>query len=366
MSLTIISPLLQGLDRQCYEWSLVDQDIDVKDPFASYSDNCIELVSGRLVWPVARLYADAHLDEEEKNAISDLVDEIMDEYHGMITDADFLSDETKREALAKLDAMNKHILYPDDRELYSYDDLEIKPLEEGGTFWDAYTALERYDRLKSIEEYQHPVDKKLWSFAPLTAPFSTNCAYDPNTNSIYICGAYAKTRYSKDMSKEEIYAVMGTTIGHEIGHAFDSKGSKIDKDGNKRNWWTDEDAERFRAKNEKLAAYLSSIHPWEGNYTRGNIKTGESGADMEGMKCMLRLAAKDPEFDYDAFFRAYAGGWAVKETPERAKSFTDDPHSMNYIRINVTLQQYDEFLNLYDIKEGDKMYLSPEDRVAVW
>ena len=354
------------LDKQCYKWCQEESDPDVKDPFAKYTSSCIEMVSGRLVWPVSRLYADAYLDQEEKDAISDLVDEVMEEYKSIIDEAEFLSEPTKKEALEKLQCMRKHVCYPDDWTPYQYDDLEIKPLEEGGTFWDAYIALERYDRMKGIEEYQHPVDKELWSSGPVSAPFSTNCVYDPNTNSIYICGAYAKPKYSKDMSKEEIYAVMGTTIGHEIGHAFDSKGSKVDRDGNKRNWWAEEDAEKFRAKNQKLAAYLSSIQPWDGNYTRGNIKTGETGADMEGMKCMLRLAAKDPDFDYDRFFRAYANGWLVKETPQRAKIYIDDPHSMNYIRINVTLQQFDEFLDTYDIKEGDKMYLAPEDRVLVW
>ena len=354
------------LDRQCYKWSQEEVNPNVKDPLANFSTACVELVSGRLVWPVSRLYADNYLSEEDKQVMNDLVDEIMDEYHGMIEDADFLSADTKKEAIEKLDGMHKHVMYPDDWEPFSYEDLEIKPLEEGGTYWDAIVALDRYDRLLSIEEARNPVDKELWISGPLTAPFSTNCVYNGTTNSIYICGAYTRNYYNKDMSKEEIYAIMGTTIGHEIGHAFDSKGSKTDKNGNKRNWWTEEDAEKFRAKNTKLANYLSSIHPWEGNFTRGNIKTGESGADMEGMKCMLRLAAKDPGFDYDAFFKAYAKGWVVKETPERAKIFTDDPHSMNYIRINVTLQQFDEFLDLYDIKEGDNMYLAPEDRVAVW
>ncbi len=127
----------------------------------------------------------------------------MDEYHGIIEEAGFLTEDTKKEALSKLEAMNKHVLYPDDWRPYGCGDLEIKPLEEAGTFWDAYIALERYDRLTSIEEYRHPVDKELWSSAPVSAPFSTNCTYDPDTNSIYICGAYTKTKYSKDMSKQE-------------------------------------------------------------------------------------------------------------------------------------------------------------------
>ncbi|MBQ3790838.1 MAG: FtsX-like permease family protein [Lachnospiraceae bacterium] len=358
--------LASRLDRQCCSWSIRMDDPDNKDPLADYDKTSVSLVSGRLVWPVSKLYADTWLKEEDRETVSALVDEIMAEYHGIIEEADFLSEATRKEALAKLETMKKHVMYPDDWTPFCYDDLDITPPEEGGTFWDAYIALERYDRLKSIEEYQKPVNKELWSSAPDSAPTSTNCAYDPSTNSIYICGAYVKARYRSDSSKEELYALVGRTIGHEIGHAFDYNGSKYDKDGNRKNWWTDEDAERFRKKNEKLAMYLSSIHPWEGNYTRGNIKTGEAAADMTGMKCILRLAEKDPAFDYDRFFRAYAHGWLTRETPETARIYLDDPHPMNYQRVNVTLQQFDEFLSFYDIKEGDGMYLAPEKRVSIW
>ena len=354
------------LDSQCYRWSVEEDNTDKKDPLSDYDKTSVSLVAGRLVWPVSRLYADAYLKEDDKKDINALVDAIMEEYRSIIGEADFISENTKKEALAKLDTMKRHVMYPDDWTPFSYEDINITPLEEGGTFWDAFIALERYDRLKSIEEYQSPVDKELWESSPMNAPTSTNCAYDPDTNSIYICGAYVKSRYSSDMAKEELYAVLGTTIGHEIGHAFDYKGSKYDKDGNRKNWWTDEDAERFREKNDKLAAYLSSIRPWEGNYIRGNIKTGETGADMAGMKCILQLAAKDPAFDYDRFFKAYAHGWLSKYTPEAVKVYNDDPHPMHYLRVNVTLQQFDEFLELYDIKEGDGMYLAPEDRVSVW
>jgi predicted metalloendopeptidase len=354
------------LDSQCFKWSAEINGQDPKAAFLDYPKTSVSLVAGRLVWPVSKLYADTYLKQQDKDTISALVDEVMEEYHSIIEEADFLSEDTKKGAFAKLDTMQTHVMYPDDWSPFSYEELDITPLEEGGTFWDAYVALERYDRLKSIEEYRKPVDKKIWSSAPDSAPTSTNCNYDPSTNSIYICGAYVRSKYGIDTSKEELYAVLGTAIGHEIGHAFDYNGAKFDKDGSRKNWWTDTDAENFRKKNEKLAAYLSSIHAFEGNYTRGSIKTGEASADMTGMKCMLRIAKKDPSFDYDRFFRAYAHGWLTKETPETAKAVTDDPHPMNYQRINVTLQQFDEFLSLYDIKEGDGMYLSPRDRVAIW
>ena len=93
---------------------------------------------------------------------------------------------------------------------------------------------------------------------------------------------------------------------------------------------------------------------------------GEACADMAALKCMLRIAAEKPDFDYDKFFRAYADRYATKETLTAAMARLEDEHPMNYLRINANLQQYDEFLNFYDITEGDNMYLAPEDRVAIW
>ena len=94
--------------------------------------------------------------------------------------------------------------------------------------------------------------------------------------------------------------------------------------------------------------------------------TGEACADMAGFKVMLRIAADKPDFDYDKFFRAFAGKWLSKDTLQYAYIRINDTHPMNYLRANCTLQQYDEFLDFYGITEGDNMYLAPEDRVAIW
>ena len=87
---------------------------------------------------------------------------------------------------------------------------------------------------------------------------------------------------------------------------------------------------------------------------------------MAALKCMLSIAAEKPDFDYDRFFRAYADRYAIKEKLLMAMAQIEDVHPMNYLRINANLQQYDEFLDFYDIREGDNMYLAPEDRVAIW
>ena len=94
--------------------------------------------------------------------------------------------------------------------------------------------------------------------------------------------------------------------------------------------------------------------------------TGEACADMAGMKCMLRIAAEKEDFDYDSFFRAYADLWLTKDTLQISYARINDNHPMGYLRVNATLQQFDEFLNFYGISEGDGMYLAPEDRVCIW
>jgi predicted amidohydrolase YtcJ len=92
----------------------------------------------------------------------------------------------------------------------------------------------------------------------------------------------------------------------------------------------------------------------------------EDGTDMAGLKVVMRIAATKKDFDYDKFYRAYADGFLTKDTLQYAYGRINDVHPMHYLRINCTLQQFDEFLNFYGITEGDGMYLAPQDRVAIW
>ena len=212
-------------------------------------------------------------------------------------------------------------------------------------------------------QFLNPVDKEKWTVSPQTF----NCGYQPLTNSIYILGAYARGDiYNSEMSDEEVLAKLGVSIGHEISHAFDRTGAQFDKDGNMKNWWTPEDKEEFKKRNAKLAEYYNSIHPWEGQDLQGSIMTGEACADMAGMKVALRVASEKENFDYDKFYRAFADLWFVKENLMMARAGIEDEHPLQYLRINCTLQQFDEFLDYYGITEGDNMYLAPEDRVNIW
>ena len=221
----------------------------------------------------------------------------------------------------------------------------------------------RFDTNQSIKKLSDAVDKDEWAYPPQTV----NCFYSSTANSVFILGAFAQGDiYNSEMSDEELLAKLGSVIGHEISHAFDSKGAQFDKDGNIANWWTEEDYAAFQECDQKLQDYFNAMHPWEGQDFIASIMTGESCADMAGLKVVLRIAAEKENFDYDAFFRAYADLWLTKDTLQSAYTRINDTHSMGYLRINTTLQQYDEFLNFYGISEGDGMYLAPEDRVSIW
>ena len=353
-----------SLDRECYEWNYACNNA-ISGATGMLDDETVfsSAVAGTLAWPVARLYTETYLKAEDKARITAMVEELIEAYHGIINEADFLSDTTKAAAIEKLEAIEPRVLYPDSWEKYSREELNFAGPENGGTLWEAMRSIIRYEIEDNIKDYSEPVDKTEWFATPQTV----NCFYYAPDNSVTILGAFAQGAvYNSDMSNEELYAKLGTVIGHEISHAFDSSGAQFDKNGNMTDWWTEDDYAAFLARNQKMVDYFNAMHPWEGQDFYGSIMTGEACADMAGIKVALRVASAQPDFDYDAFFRAYADLWLTKDTLQMAYVRINDVHPMCYLRINATLQQFDEFLNLYGITEGDGMYLAPADRVNIW
>lgn len=358
------SEMTYYLDREAYDWQTesyaalygvsgsVDDEVDA-----------VFTLQYMLPWPTARLYADTFLKQEDKERLSKLVDEIKAEFHGILNEAEFLSEETRANAIAKLDAMRSNVLYPDDWTPYSYEGFDLVPAAEGGTVYDNLNAAKAFAMKKTAARACEPADRNYWYLTPDIV----NCEEGMQANCINILGAFAKAGlYNSAMSDEEVYAKMGVVIAHEISHNFDQVGAQFDKTGTMASWWTEADYAAFQEKNAKLAAYFDAIHPWEGQDLNGTNVAGEACADMGGVKCMLRIAAKKEGFDYDKFFRDYADLWLEKLTQQFALVIVSDVHPFGYLRINTTLQQFDEFQQLYGIEPGDLMYLAPEDRVTVW
>ena len=294
------------------------------------------------------------------------MDEFKAYYREMLeNDVDWLSDQTKEKAIEKLDCMRVNAVYPDTLEDWS--DLNFEGLEEGGSLLEAKAAIERFKVKKEAEKLNMTADPYAWNQMMLPAS-TVNAAYTPYNNTINIqAGILNGEIYNENMSYEQKLGGIGMVIGHEISHAFDTNGAEYDKDGAKKNWWTDEDRAAFDKRVAKLIAWYDGFIPAEGmSYSGDRVKT-EAIADMTGMKCLLYIARQTEGFDYDAFFRQYAKLWRDQSTPESMKEhILMDPHPVHYLRINATLAQFDDFDDFYGIKEGDGMYLSPEDRVAVW
>ncbi len=311
---------------------------------------------------LAQVYFHSFASEESKKEITDLVGKITSYYRTMLENEDFLSEETKARAVEKLDTLKVQVGYPE--EDYDFGDAVILSPSQGGSLMGAMHTIGEVNLKSQLELINQKVDPDEWSFPS----HKVNAAYDSSQNSICITAAIlGGSYYRSDMSPEELYGGIGTIIGHEISHAFDTTGSLYDKDGNYKNWWTEEDYAAFRQRADDLIAYFDEISPNSWTSCSGELVDTEAIADLCGVKCMLAMARDQEDFDYDLFFKSYAVNWRALYTSNiQYFAVSQDSHPLNYLRVNVILQQFDEFYDTYGISQGDGMYLAPEDRLVIW
>ena len=311
----------------------------------------------------ARIYIDKYLNEEIKNEITLMCQEVIDTYKEIIMEEDWLSDETKEKAVDKLSKIKINAVYPDkwpDDSMY-----KVVSKEDGGTYFRAILDYNSGKEQELLSKLNTKVEPEIWTDDIL----DTNAFYDFQSNTIIIIpGFFCSATYRSDMSIEEKYGTIVTVIGHEISHAFDSVGARFDADGNLSDWWTEEDLAAFDARAEKVAEYYDGIVAFDdGTVCSGQLVKGEVVADLGAIKCVLKMAGKIDGFDYDKFFRAYTNLWAGFETTESLMyDVNSDPHPFAYLRVNTVISQFDEFTMTYDIHEGDGMYIAPEERILVW
>ena len=331
----------------------------------SDDDNALSTVLNLLPVPMDNLYIQAYCTEQQRQDMLDIIADVVAYYRTMLESVDWLSDETREKAIEKLDNLRIRAVYPDT--LGDWSDLDFAGIEDGGSLLAANAAVENYLIALQSEKVDTAVDKDKWDQMTMQTA-QVNAFYNPQDNSINIlAGILSGEVYNEDMSYEQKLGGIGTVIGHEISHAFDTNGSQFDKDGAISNWWTEEDYAAFQARAAKLAAWYDGFIPWEGASYSGQQVQTEAIADMGSVKCLLAIAAQQEDFDYDAFFRQYATVWRMQALPAYLVTLVaQDTHPMRYLRINATLAQFDEFVDFYGIQPGDGMYVAPEDRVAVW
>ena len=320
----------------------------------------------RVLWQdVDKMYVAKYCSPQMKEDIRTLMEEAISTYREMLTEETWLSPETREKAISKLDHLTLLPVYPDDDKWLDWSQISITPAAEGGNYALAMDEISEAQWKICQQMSFEPIDKQVWNMRTS----EMNAAYMPTTNSILVfAGMLNGKYYNESMSREEKMGAIGTVIGHEISHAFDPTGSQFDETGAVHSWWTDDDRAAFDKRASKLIAAYDDIHPWkDGSACNGTILQGEVAADMGGMACMLRIAKTIDGFDYDKFFRAYAELDAVGYLENVMENiYKYDPHPPYYLRVNMTLPQFDEFQRLYDIQPGDGMYVAPADRIAIW
>ena len=312
---------------------------------------------------VDRMYVKKYCSQKMKNDIKKLMVDAVSEYKRMLRKEDWLSARTRQRAIHKLNSIRLYAVYPDKWEDWS--NMTFRTRAEGGSYQEANNSIIKAMVENDIKNINQRVDKDLWG----TSCTDVNASYWSNYNRILVyAGILNGGVYNESMSEEEKMGSIGAVIGHEISHAFDPSGSQFDEKGRLNDWWTKADRKAFQKRANKLIAYYDSIVPFKnGQHYSGTVVQGEAVADMGGVKCMLQAASRKKNFDYDKFFRAYANVWYSMMTEQSMENiYMQNEHPIDYLRVNVTLAQFDEFQKTYNIKEGDGMYVAPKDRINVW
>ena len=318
---------------------------------------------------MGKYYIQRYFSQEDHERLETLTRNLLEMLKKDFSDMTWLSEEGRAAAIEKADNMMLHVIAPD-YDLVDYGDIHIVSKEDGGSFADAYIQSVLHKQNVVSRRAAEPFDRTIWIPEELgISTMTLNAFYAPQHNGIFICaGILAGIVYESSMTEEEMLAGIGTIIGHEITHGFDANGMTFDKTGNNKNFVPDADLAEFNTKANSAMAYLSAIKPIAGEDScNGQQIVSEMLADMGGVKICLMLAEQNPDFDYDKFFRCFAMHWARSVDKETEIYYLQgDEHPLCYLRANVSLQQFDRFYETYGVQEGDRMYLAPEKRIAIW
>ncbi|RJO72053.1 M13 family peptidase [Nocardia panacis] len=326
----------------------------------------VALVDDKLGEQLGKVYVTRYFPPAAKAGVKEMVADLVAAYREAFRNSPWMSPPTRDAAIAKLDKIDAKIGYPD--QWVDYSKLRITR----GKLIESVRAINDFETRRAFGRLGTPVDKSEWGMTPQTV----NAYYTASGNQVVFPAAYLQPPFfDEDGTPAVNFGGVGATIGHEIGHAFDDQGSKYDPDGNRNNWWTTEDRAAFDAKTQQLIAQYNTLVP-EGlapsQHVDGELTVGENLADLRGLIIALaafRMAEKRrgiEEPDYRAMFQAWARSWRGKQTKEVTVSLlTSDVHSPNEFRCNQIVRNLPEFYRAFEVKDSDKMFLAPDQRVVL-
>lgn len=335
----------------------------------------LDATEGAMGEAVGELYVEKYFPQSSKDYMVGLVENLRTALGKHIIELDWMSTDTKLNALNKLNAFTVKIGYPDKWKDYST--LQIDPKL---SYYENMHNVSMWHQADTYSKWGKPVDRTEWGMTPQTV----NAYYNPLANEIVFPAAILQAPFfDPEASDAENYGGIGVVIGHEMTHGFDDQGRNFDAQGNMTDWWTAEDASKFEEKTKGLIAQFDAVEVLPGLHANGQYTLGENIADQGGLRVAMTAfldsqkkkgvdvkseAAKIDGYDpMQVFYMNYANLWATNIRDEEIRALTTgDVHSLGRNRVNVTLRNIAPFFEAFSITEGQPMFRPVSERVIIW
>jgi predicted metalloendopeptidase len=328
----------------------------------------VRLTSDAMGEDLGRLYVQRHFPPASKQRMETLVANLLAAMRAGIGRLEWMSEATKTAARVKLDHFKPYIGHPE--RWRDYSKLEVRRGDHVGNYWRANA----FERERQIAKLGTPVDRDEWTMSPQTV----NAYYNPSLNKIVFPAAILQPPLFDPAADDAInYGAIGAVIGHEISHGFDDEGRKYDAEGNVRDWWREEDSRAFLARARQLVEQYDAFKPLPDLNVNGEMTLGENIADLSGLAIALQAYRRSlggqpaPVIGglsgERRFFIGFAQIWRSKLRDEYMRMIVvSDEHAPGQYRVNGVVANMPEFYEAFDVKPGDRHYLSPERRVKIW
>lgn len=326
------------------------------------------LTDGNIGELLGQLYVKDYFKPAAKARMEELVSNLRKAYANRIQQLDWMSDATKQKALAKLAAFRPKIAYPD--KWQTYDGLTISR----SSFFQNMRNADAWGYNYMVSRLGKPVDRERWGMTPATV----NAYYNATLNEIvFPAGILQFPFFDPDADDAINYGGIGAVIGHEMSHGFDDNGSKYDADGTLRNWWTDEDRKKFDVKADALSRQFDNYTVLDTLHVNGKLTLGENIGDLGGLNVayeafkMTKQGQSNEKIDGftpdQRFFLSWAQVWRTNILPQTAAQLLKtDTHSPGQYRTIGPLVNMDAWYKAFDVKEHQKLYKKPDERIRIW
>jgi len=359
-------------DLETANWEFYSKEMRGAKKQRARDERALGSLNGAVGEALGKLYVEKMFPPEAKEKAKEMIDNVMLGFEARIAQLPWMSEVTKEKALEKLHKLTVKIAYPDVWK--DYTELEVKGLKDGGSYFENAINVTKWNYNKEMAKLGSEVDRTEWGMSPQTV----NAYFNPVNNEIVFPAAILQPPFYDYKADEAVnYGGIGAVIGHEISHSFDDSGARFDGDGNLKNWWTEDDSVKFKEIGGQLIKQYSDIIAIDSMHLNGEYTLGENIGDLggvqaayEGLQIFLKKNGRPADIDgytpEQRFFLSWGTIWRTKMRDEALKNLImTNTHSPGMYRAYMPLKNVDAFYEAFDVKEGDKMYLKPEERVRI-